>query len=101
MTTRATPTQLVFERDAILNASFEANGQCIKKCKQRLILHNNARENASRIPHTYNVGDKVMVRRQPNRKHGSDRQKGPYTVLGVNENGTLRAFSIVGRAKLG
>ena len=40
--------------------------------------------------HAYSVGDKVMVRRQPNRKHGSDRQQGPYTVLRVNENGTLR-----------
>ena len=89
-TTRATPTQLVFGRDAILNVSFEANWQYIKDRKQKLILQNNARENASRLYHTYAVGDKVMVRRQPNRKHGSDRQQGPYTVLRVNENGTLR-----------
>ena len=31
-----------------------------------------------------------MVRRNPNRKHGSDRQRGPYTVTRVNDNGTLR-----------
>ena len=37
-TTRATPSQLVFNRDAILNTSFEADWQCIKECKQKLIL---------------------------------------------------------------
>ena len=89
-TTKATPTQLVFGRDAILNVSFEANWQYIKDRKQKLILQNNARENASRVEHTYSIGDKVMVRRNPNRKHGSDRQKGPYTVTRVNDNGTLR-----------
>ena len=84
------PAQLVFGRDAILNVSFEANWQCVKEREQKLILQNNARENASRLIHTYSVGDRVMVRCQPNHKHGSDRQQGPYTVLRVNENGTLR-----------
>ena len=89
-TTRATPTQLVFGRDAILNVSFEANWQYIKDRKQKLILQNNARENATRIEHTYSIGDKVMVHRNPNRKHGSDKKRGPYTVTRVNDNGTLR-----------
>jgi transposase InsO family protein len=71
-TSRATPTQLVFGRDAILNVSFEANWQYIKERKQRLILQNNKRKNATRIPHQYNVGDRVMVRLDPNRKHGTD-----------------------------
>ena len=89
-TTRATPTQLVFGRDAILNVSFEANWQYIKEQKQKLILQNNAQENTSPLIHTCAVGDKAMTRRLPNRKHGSDRQQGPYTALRVNENGTLR-----------
>jgi len=38
---RATPTQLVFGHDAMLNASFQADWQFIKECKQRLILQNN------------------------------------------------------------
>ena len=89
-TARATPTQLVFGRDAILNVSFEANWQCIKERKQKLILQNNARENASHLLHTCAAGDKVMIRRSPNREHGPDRQQGPYTALRVNDNGTLR-----------
>jgi hypothetical protein len=60
-TTPATPTQLVFGRDALLNISFQADWDYIKEQKQHRILQNNKRENAKRIPHTYNVGDQVMV----------------------------------------
>jgi len=45
-TARATPTQLVFSRDTMLNASFQAHWQFIKERKQKLILQNNKRENA-------------------------------------------------------
>ena len=40
-TTRATPTQLVFGHDALLNVSFEADWQGIKERKQHRILQNN------------------------------------------------------------
>ena len=94
-TTRATPTQLVFGRDAILNVGFEADWQYIKERKQHRILQNNARENESRIVHQYSVGDRVMVRQKPNRKYGTDKQRGPYTVTRVNEdNGTLRLTKV-------
>ena len=43
-TTRATPSQLVFGRDKLLNVNFVADWQCIKDRKQRLILQNNKRE---------------------------------------------------------
>ena len=89
-TMRATPTQLVFGRDALLNVSFEADWQYIKDRKQKLILQNNKRENATRIPHRYSAGDRVMVRRDPNRKHGSNQFKGPYTVTNVYDNGTVK-----------
>jgi NADH:ubiquinone oxidoreductase subunit len=89
-TTKATPTQLVFGRDAILNVGFEANWQYIKDRKQKLILHNNRRENAKRIPHTYAVGDRVMVKEDPSRKHGSPQYTGPQTVAQVNDNGTVK-----------
>jgi len=88
-TTRATPTQLVFGRDALLNIGFEANWQYIKDRKQHRILQNNAKENESRLIHAYQIGDRVMVRQKPNRKFGSDKQIGPYTVTRVNSNGTL------------
>ena len=89
-TNRATPSQLVFGRDAMLNVSFKANWQYIKDRKQKLIRQNNKRENKTRIPHVYNVGDKVLVMQDPNRKHGTDRYKGPYTIDTVNDNGTVK-----------
>ena len=88
-TTRATATQLVFGRDAMLNVSFQADWNYIKERKQKLIVQNNKRENRTRIPHTYSPGDKVMIRQDPNRKHGSDLFKGPYTVVRQNDNGTV------------
>ena len=90
-TTLATPTQLVFGRDAILNISFQADWEFTKERKQKLILQNNRRENEKRIPHDYKVGDKVMVRQQPGRKHGSHKYTGPFTITFVNnDNGTVQ-----------
>lgn len=89
-TTRATPAQLVFNRDAIRNVPFQADWLEIKQRKQRLIQKNNARENATRIDHTYKVGDRVLVLQDPNRKFGVDRYKGPFEIVQTHENGTVR-----------
>jgi hypothetical protein len=65
-TLEATPCQLVFGRDLILDASFTANWSVIVACKVRQAQIDNARENTSRIAHTYAVGD--LVRIQLNRR---------------------------------
>ena len=90
MTNRATPMQLVFGRDALLNISFEADWQCIKERKQRRILQNNQRENRTRTEHTYKPGDKVMIRQNPSRKHGESQFTGPFDVVQVYDNGTVK-----------
>jgi len=51
-TARTTPTQLVFGRDAMLNASFQADWQFIKEQKEWLIIQNNKHENAKQKPHS-------------------------------------------------
>ena len=89
-TTRATPTQLVFGRDALLNVSFMADWQYIKERKQHRILQNNKRENKTRKEHTYKVGDQVMVADDPHRKLEGARFMGPYTVSSVFDNGTVQ-----------
>ena len=89
-TTRATPAQLVFNRDAIHNVRFEADWQHIRQRKQRVIQQNNQRENASRVVHHYSVGDKVLVEQDLVRKHGIDRYQGPYRVTEVYQNGTVQ-----------
>ena len=89
-TTQATPTQLVFGRDALLNISFEADWQYIKQRKQHRIVQNNKAENAKRRDHTYHPGDEVMVKADPSRKLDGPRWIGPYTVSQVYDNGTLQ-----------
>jgi hypothetical protein len=89
-TMRATPMQLVFGRDAILNVRFQADWKYIKERRQKMIIQNNERENARRVPHTYVVGDSVMVEQHQHRKYGQPRYMGPFTVDRVNENGTIR-----------
>lgn len=90
-TLKATPAQLVFGRDAILNTVFEANWQLIKEQKQRMINKNNARENKSRIAHTYKAGDLVLCIGKPTMaKYGQDMWEGPHLVIKANDNGTVR-----------
>ena len=90
-TTQATPMQLVFGRDAILNAKFQADWEYIKTRKQQMINYNNQKENKRRIPHRYNIGDKVMlnVTGTTKAKYAKNPYSGPYPVLKVNNNGTL------------
>ena len=62
----------------------------IKDRKQQLINANNKRENSKRIKHTYKVGDKILMQRAKRFKHGDREYDGPFTILEVRNNGTLR-----------
>ncbi len=89
-TLQATPAQLVFGRDSILNVRHEADWKYIKQRKQTLIDKNNARENAKRKEYTYRVGQKVLVKNYNHRKFGDVEFIGPFTIVKVNDNGTVR-----------
>ena len=91
----------MFGRDAVLNISFIADWQYIKDRKQKLILQNNKKENKTRRAHQYKVGDKVMIKEDPNRKHGSDRYSGPHTLTQVNDNGTVKLTKVARRRRGG
>jgi len=94
-TARATPTQLlVFGRDAMLNASFQADWQFIKEQKQRLIIQNNKRENAERKPHAHNAGDVAAVKADVKSKHGSDPCLDPMRITQANDNGTVKLAKV-------
>jgi hypothetical protein len=60
----------------------------ICKRKQQLIKKNNKAENAKRIPHTYSIGDKVLIRRGAENKYEAPNE-GPYTITKVNDNATV------------
>jgi hypothetical protein len=66
----------------------KANWEFIRKRKQQLIEKNNKAENAKRIPHTSNRGDKVLERRGTANKYEAP-YEGPYTITKVNDNGTV------------
>jgi hypothetical protein len=89
-TLNATPSQLVFGRDAILNLDFHADWETIRARKQKRILENNKAENSKRIPHNYHVNDKILIKNDPHRKFGTNAYSGPYRVAEVRNNGTLR-----------
>jgi hypothetical protein len=88
-TLKATPMQLVFGRDAILNKPFNPDWDRIKENKQKVIAENNRRENAKRIPHNYKKGDYVLVKTKSLSKYGQDPYEGPYKIRKVNKNGTV------------
>ena len=99
-TLKATPGQLVFGRDMMLNVKHEANWQAIKERKQRLIHKNNKRENSRRIDHTYHPGDKVLLEKDANKLERDN--EGPYEVVNVFDNGTvtLRMGAILERINI-
>jgi transposase InsO family protein len=88
-TLQSTPGQLVFGRDMILNIKHVANWEFIRARKQHIIEKNNKAENAKRIAHVYKQGDKVLLKRGTENKYETP-YEGPYTVLKVNDNGTVR-----------
>jgi hypothetical protein len=88
-TLHSSPGQLVFGRDMIFNIQHTANWEYIKQRKQQLIEKNNKRENAGRIQHEYKIGDKVLLRRGTENKYEAP-YAGPFEILKVNENGTVR-----------
>ena len=90
--TQMTPMQLVFGRDTILHMKFIADWDYIRQWKQQIINSNNQKENAKRIPYTYHVDDKVLIKLVNNTKYSGPEYEGPYTIVtvNVNVNGTVR-----------
>ena len=88
-TLEATPAQLVFGRDMLLPVKFEANWAQIKMKRQQEMLRNNQRENKSRVPHEYKVGDLVTLDKPGISRKMSTPKLGPHTIERVYNNGTI------------
>jgi hypothetical protein len=54
-----------------------------------VIEKNNEAENAKRIPHTYNIGDKVLIRRGTENKYMAP-YEGPYPITKVNDYSSIK-----------
>jgi hypothetical protein len=89
-TLKATPCPLVFGRDLILDASFTATWSANLARKLRQTQINNARENQSRIDHSYAVDDLVLIQlNKPTLPKLARPTEGPYRVIKVHLNGTV------------
>ncbi len=88
-TLQASPMQLVFGRDAILNVKHVTNWEHIRQRKQSRINENNKRENAHRKVHEYEINDQILFKRKKNSKHELE-YEGPYKLTAINDNGTVR-----------
>jgi len=89
-TLQASPGQLVFGRDMLLPVEFKANWAEIALRKQQIIAKSNARENSKRHEHQYRVGEKVLLERPGKLRKLSTPRQGPYEVVEVGTNGTLK-----------
>jgi transposase InsO family protein len=61
-TLQATSAQLAFHRNMVMPTSFMVHWQSIRQRRQAITDCDNLRENACRVPHTYSVGDLILIR---------------------------------------
>jgi hypothetical protein len=87
---QATPCQLVFGRDMIHNIASRANWDQIQKRKQDIIIKSNQKENKSQIHYEYKIGDQVLLETPWILRKLSTPRTGPYPVMNVYKNGTIR-----------
>lgn len=89
-TLQATPGQLVFGRDMLLNIKFVPNYHKMWADKQKRINYDNVRENSKRAKHTYKVDDYVYVIKDGVYRKLEGDKEGPYRVTEVFANNTIR-----------
>jgi hypothetical protein len=86
----ASPMQLVFGRDAILNIKHRTDWEHIRQRKQDdRINENNKRENKNRRNHQYTVGDQILLKAGKHSKHELECE-GPYAITHISDNGAIR-----------
>ena len=89
-TLEATPGQLVYGRDMIMDIPFMADWPKIINRKQQLIDKSNSKENKYRFNYDYAVGDKVLITYDGIRRKMTPCREGPFQVLQVYANGTVK-----------
>ena len=92
-TTKYSPGELIFGRDMILHIKETADWSLLRERKAVQQTTENERENARRSNHVYSVGDKVLLVTRRDERKGKLKDfehKGPFEVLKVYGNGTLK-----------
>ena len=75
----------------IFNMLYTPDWKRIRERKRAQELKDNERENSKRRDHTYEIGDKVLLKRDhlQIRRKSERKNQGPYDVVAVHKNGTL------------
>jgi hypothetical protein len=89
-TLQATPGQLVFGRDMLLDIDFQPNWAKMWQRKQNIINYNNKRENSRRVSHDYEVGQYAYILRDGIYRKLEGDKLGPFRITQVFTNGTVR-----------
>ena len=92
LTINYSPGQLAFGRDMIMQNRITADWERIKEKRTRAAVKSNARENSTRVAHTYEIGQLVLIVRNDKDVTHKLRQpaEGPYEILRVYRNGTVK-----------
>ena len=75
-----TPVQLLFDGDIIILIKHTANQKLIHQHKQEHINYDNVHKYTIRVDHTYQAGDKFMLRDNTAQKH-ENLYNGPYIIF--------------------
>ena len=74
----------------LFDIPFIADWKTIGEHRQRLTDHNTDRKNEGRIDYDYNVGQKVLVRKEGILRNAESRwHKKPWLITTVHTNGTI------------
>jgi hypothetical protein len=74
-----------------MNTKFEANWHLVKNNKQKLIQIYNKKESNKQLFHEYIVNDCVLIEQKPSlAKFCQAIWDGPYEIIKVNDNVTVR-----------
>ena len=75
---------------SILTIQHNANLKYIHNKEYKCIELNNQREDKKKIPHEYKISDTILVSKNKRPKHGEREKNGPFPIVQVNNNGTVR-----------
>ena len=84
------PGAAIFGRDMLFNCPFIADWSKIGEFRQAQTSRNTVRENAQRTDFDYAVGGQVLVRKDGILRKAETKWTGPYHIMTVHTNGTIR-----------
>jgi hypothetical protein len=88
---KASPGAAIFGRDMLFDIPYIADWKKIGDYRQRQTDLNTMRENEKRVDYDYEVGGKVLIRKEGIlRKTESRWHNEPWTIMSVHTNGTIR-----------